>query len=163
MQVPQTGHFGRVKISGSTFKKLYFQTLYSRGTVPSCLRSRGSCFFGVISGTQYSLSAVDSSTAYLLSVIPQRTLALMQRTLIRRLFSSGMPPPIYNYAEPVPGSGEASAAQVALDWVDVRRKLAAQLLKSNIDIHNTAHSDRGLFELKRAEVKARLKALGRTP
>jgi hypothetical protein len=69
-----------------------------------------------------------------------------------------MPPPIYNYAEPVP-DGELTAAQVAEDWFEVRRKLAAQLLKSNTEIHNTDNSDRGLYELKRAEVKARLEAL----
>ena len=52
-----------------------------------------------------------------------------------------------------------TADQVAADWVEVRRKLAAQLLKSNIEIHHTGHSDRGLFELKRAELKASLESL----
>jgi hypothetical protein len=68
-------------------------------------------------------------------------------------FLSGMPPPIYNYVDPVP-EGEETAAQIGEDWVEVRRKLAAQLLRSNTEIHHTAYSDKGLFELKRAEVKA---------
>jgi hypothetical protein len=74
----------------------------------------------------------------------------------------GMPPPVYNYRDPVP-DGEATAAQVSADWVEVRRKLAAQLLRSNTEIYDTGHSDRGLFELKRAEVKARLEALRTHP
>jgi hypothetical protein len=73
-----------------------------------------------------------------------------------------MPPPIYNYEKPIP-EGEATAAQVAADWVEVRRKLAAQLLRSNTDIHHTSYSDRGLFELKRAEVEARFEALWAHP
>jgi hypothetical protein len=73
-------------------------------------------------------------------------------------FLSGMPPPVYNYGDPIP-PGEATAVQIKEDWVEVRRKLAAQLLKSNTEIHNTAHADRGLFELKRAEVRARFQVL----
>jgi Pentapeptide repeats (9 copies) len=75
---------------------------------------------------------------------------------------SGMPPPVYNYVEPIP-DGELTADQIAAAWVEVRRKLAAQLLRSNTEIHNTYHSDRGLFELKRVEVKARLEALWSDP
>jgi hypothetical protein len=77
-------------------------------------------------------------------------------------FLIGMPAPVYNYGDSIP-DGEATAAQVAADWVEVRRKLAAHLLRSNTDIHNTGHSDRGLFELKRAEVKASLEALRAHP
>ncbi len=77
-------------------------------------------------------------------------------------FLRGMPPPVYNYENPIP-DGEATAAQVAADWMEVRRKLAAQLLRSNTEIHHTFNSDRGLFELKRAEVKARLQALRAPP
>jgi len=69
-----------------------------------------------------------------------------------------MPAPAYNYPAAVP-EGEETAAQIAQDWVEVRRKLAAQLLKSNTEIHHTGYSDKGLFELKRAEVSARVKAL----
>jgi hypothetical protein len=73
-------------------------------------------------------------------------------------FLRGMPPPVYNCEEPTP-DGEATPAQLAADWVEVRRKLAAQLLKSNAEIYHTDHSDRGVFELKRAELKARVQAL----
>jgi hypothetical protein len=77
-------------------------------------------------------------------------------------FLKGMPPPVYNYNPPLP-DGEPTAAQVAADWVEVRRKLAAQLLRSNTDIHHRGNSDRGLFELKRAEVKARIETLRAQP
>jgi Pentapeptide repeats (9 copies) len=77
-------------------------------------------------------------------------------------FLSGMPPPLYNYVGIIP-EGEETAAQVAEDWVEVRRKLAAQLLRSNTDIQHTSNADRGLFELKRAEVKARLETLRAHP
>jgi len=74
----------------------------------------------------------------------------------------GMPPPVYNYANPVP-EGELTAAQVAAEWLEVRRKLAAQLLRSNMEIHHTGHADRGLFELKRAELSARLEGFRARP
>jgi hypothetical protein len=77
-------------------------------------------------------------------------------------FLRGMPPPLYNYGGLIP-EGEATADLVAAEWGEVRRRLAAQLLRSNTDIHNTGHSDQGLFELKRAEVNARIEALRRTP
>jgi len=77
-------------------------------------------------------------------------------------FLSGVPAPIYNYREPIP-DGELTASLIAAEWVEVRRKLAAQLLRSNTEIHNTDHSDRGLFELKRAEVEVRLEALRARP
>jgi len=77
-------------------------------------------------------------------------------------FLSGMPPPVYNYAGAIP-EGEETTAHIVEDWVEVRRKLAAQLLKSNTEIHHTAYSDKGLFELKRAEVKARTKTLRAHP
>lgn len=77
-------------------------------------------------------------------------------------FLGGMQPPLYNYVGTIP-EGEETAAQVAASWVEVRRKLAAQLLRSNTDIQNTSNSDRGLFELKRAEVKARFEALRAQP
>ena len=85
-------------------------------------------------------------------------------------FLRGMPPPLYNYNSSIP-AGEDSPAQVAADWVEARRKVAAQLLRSNTDIQHRDNSDRGLFELKRAEIKARrqtllkqpLKSVGRLP
>jgi hypothetical protein len=49
------------------------------------------------------------------------------------------------------------------DWIEVRRRLAAQLLRSNTEIHNTINSDRGLYELKCAEVEARLESLRAQP
>jgi hypothetical protein len=73
-------------------------------------------------------------------------------------FLNGMPPPVYNYETPV-RDGEQTEAQVVADWVEARRKIAAQLLRSNTDIHNSFNSDRGLYELKQAELEARVEAL----
>jgi hypothetical protein len=70
-------------------------------------------------------------------------------------FLDGMLAPLYNYTDSVP-DGEETAEQVADAWTEVRRKLAAGLLRSNTDIHHTGYADRGLFELKRAELKARV-------
>jgi hypothetical protein len=70
----------------------------------------------------------------------------------------GMPPPVYNYERPA-AEGEPTATQVATEWVEVRRRIAAQLLRSNTEIYNSFNADRGLFELKRAELKARAQAL----
>lgn len=73
-------------------------------------------------------------------------------------FLRGLPPPVYNYENPIP-DGEPTAAQVTADWIEVRRKLAAQLLRSNTEIHHSFNSDRGLFELKRAELRQTIQAL----
>jgi hypothetical protein len=73
-------------------------------------------------------------------------------------FLKGVPPPVYNYENPVP-DGEPNASQVAADWVEVQRKLSAQLLRSNTEIYHSVNSDRGLFELKRADLNSRLQAL----
>jgi hypothetical protein len=70
-------------------------------------------------------------------------------------FLAGMLFPRYNFVGPMP-EGEMPAAQLAEEWVEVRRKVASQLLRSNNDIQHTDNSDRALFELKRAEVIARL-------
>jgi hypothetical protein len=69
----------------------------------------------------------------------------------------GVPPPVYNYGESVP-DWEPTADEVAAEWLEVRRKLAAQVLRSNTDIHHRENSDLGLLELKRAEVKSRYEA-----
>ncbi|MGH9735306.1 MAG: hypothetical protein ACRD8A_12035 [Candidatus Acidiferrales bacterium] len=69
-----------------------------------------------------------------------------------------MPPPLYNYVGVIP-EGEESRDQIAEQWIGVRRRIAAQLLKSNMEIQNTGYSDQGLFELKRAELSARTKDL----
>ena len=69
-----------------------------------------------------------------------------------------MPPPIYNCTKPTP-DGELTDSRITAEWVEVRRKLAAQLLRSNTEIHQTDYSDRGLFELKRAELRARVESL----
>jgi hypothetical protein len=73
-------------------------------------------------------------------------------------FLAGIPPPVYNYQTPL-GDGEQTEAQVVADWAEARRKIAAQLLRSNTDVHNSVNSDRGLYELKRAELEVRVKAL----
>ena len=48
-----------------------------------------------------------------------------------------------------------------LQWLEIRRALAAQLLKSNSEIHHTANSDVALVELKTAELELRVALLKR--
>lgn len=77
-------------------------------------------------------------------------------------FLAGFLPPLYNYKDPIP-DWEETPSQIAEEWVEVRRKVAAQLLRSNVEIHNTRHVDEGIFELKRAEIRAGTKALRNHP
>ena len=77
-------------------------------------------------------------------------------------FLKGLSAPVYNYVGSIP-EGEETAVQLKEAWVEVRRKVAARLFRSNTEIHHTGYSDRGLFELKRAEVRVRLEMLRARP
>jgi uncharacterized protein YjbI with pentapeptide repeats len=70
---------------------------------------------------------------------------------------AGMPPPHYNYGSAY--EGELSPAELASQWLEIRRALAAQLVKSNGEIHHTGHCDAALVELKTAELNVRLDLL----
>jgi hypothetical protein len=148
------------KVSSSTFKNCTFERCMLGGTLFRHVAFEGSrffrCDFGAseFSECQFVDCIFTECTAENASFVATE----IDPTALLR----GMPAPVYNYEKPIP-DGEATAAQVAADWVEVRRKLAAQLLRSNTDIHHTGNSDRGLFELKRAEVKARLETLRTQP
>lgn len=151
---------GKSKLLGSTFKNCTFERCMLGGTLFLHVTFEGCKFFRCDLGAsqfkecQFLDCMFTECTAENASFVATE----VDPTALLR----GMPPPVYNYEEPIP-DGEATAAEVAADWVEVRRKLAAQLLRSNTEIHHTSYSDRGLFELKRAEVKARLEALRAHP
>lgn len=142
---------GNSKIIGSTFKNCTFEQCFLGGTVfrhvkfDACSFSR--CDFGgsEFEECQFLNCRFKECTAENASF---RATEINPTALL-----DGMPPPLYNYVGPIP-EGEVPAAQLAVEWVEVRRKLASQLLRSNSDIQHTANSDLGLFELKRAEIKA---------
>jgi hypothetical protein len=151
---------GTSKVSGSTFKKCTFKRCMLGGTHFRHVTFEGStfsrCDFG---GSEFSeCHFIDCTFANCTAENTSFVATEVDPTAVL----SGMPPPVYNYGGHIP-DGEATAAQVAADWVEVRRRLAAQLLRSNTDIHHTGNCDRGLFELKRADVKARLEALKANP
>jgi uncharacterized protein YjbI with pentapeptide repeats len=151
---------GESKVSSSIFKNCTFErcmlggTLFSHVTFGDCVFKRCDLGASQFFECQFLDCTFTECTA--------ENTSFAATEVDPTAFLTGMPPPIYNYAKPLP-DGEPTATQVASDWVEVRRKLAAQLLRSNTDIHNTDHSDRGLFELKRAELKARLEALQAEP
>src|ERR1700728_363857 len=148
------------KVSGSTFKNCTFKGCMLGGSLFRHVTFQGSTFFrcdfedSEFSECQFIDCIFTECTA--------ENTSFAATEVDPTALLTGMPPPVYNYAAPIP-DGEPTAAQVVADWVEVRRKLAAQLLKSNTEIHNTDHSDRGLFELKRAELKTRLEALRAHP
>lgn len=148
------------KVSGSTFKNCTFDRCFFGGTRFRHVAFEGSrlfrCDFGAseFSECQFVDCIFIECTAENTSFVATE----IDPTALLR----GMPAPVYNYEKPIP-DGEAAAVQVAADWVEVRRRLAAQLLRSNTDIHHTGNSDRGLFELKRAELKASLESLRARP
>jgi uncharacterized protein YjbI with pentapeptide repeats len=155
---PEPG--GPSRISGSTFKNCTFKRCILGGTLFRHVTFEGStfarCDFG---GSEFSechfidctFTECTAENASFIATEVDPTAVLV-----------GMPPPVYNYGGPLP-AGEATAAQVAAAWVEVRRRLAAQLLRSNTEIHHTANCDRGLFELKRADLKARFAAVRANP
>jgi hypothetical protein len=151
---------GESIISGLTFKNCTFERCMFGGTTLLHVTFGGCtfvrCDFG---GSQFKECQILDCT---FNECTAENASFLATEIDPTTFLSGMPPPVYNYAAPIP-EGEESAAQIAEDWVEVRRKLAAQLLKSNTEIHHTVYSDRGLFELKRAELKVRAKALRAHP
>jgi hypothetical protein len=147
---------GESKVLGSTFKDCHFERCMLGGTLFDRVTFEGSAFlrcdFGVSQFTecQFINCMFTECTA--------ENASFVATEIDPTAFLNGMPPPVYNYETPV-RDGEQTEAQVVADWVEARRKIAAQLLRSNTDIHNSVNSDRGLYELKRAELVARVKAL----
>lgn len=147
---------GESSILASKFKNCTFErcmlggTLFRHVTFDGCTFSR--CDFGAseFEECQFLDCQFTECTA--------ENASFLATEIDPTAFLDGMPAPLYNYVGPIP-EGEVPAAQLAEDWVEVRRKVAAQLLRSNSDIYHTANSDRGLFELKRAEVSARIEAI----
>jgi hypothetical protein len=70
---------------------------------------------------------------------------------------AGVPPPDYNYRSPC--DGELSPAELKSQWLEVHRALAAQLVKSNGEIHHTRYCDAALVGLKNAELGVRVDEL----
>jgi uncharacterized protein YjbI with pentapeptide repeats len=151
---------GESHIQDSTFKNCTFErcilggTLYRHVSFEDCAFIRcdvGAAEFHECQFTDCTFQECTGESASFLATEIDPTALL-----------KGMPAPLYNYEGAIP-EGEAPADQVATEWVEVRRKIAAQLLRSNTDIHNTDHSDKGLFELKKAEVQVRLRVLQKQP
>jgi hypothetical protein len=151
---------GKSKILGSTFKNCTFERCILGGTLFRHITFEGCKFI------RCDLGASEFNECQFIDCIftecSAENASFVATEVDPTALLKGVPPPIYNYEKPIP-EGEATAAQVEADWVEVRRKLAAQLLRSNTDIHHTSYSDRGLFELKRAEVEARFEALRAHP
>lgn len=147
---------GESNISASTFKNCTFERCMVGGTKLLHVTFEGCTFL------RCDFGASEFKECQFLDCIFTECTAENASFLATEIdpsaFLRGMPPPAYNYPAAIP-EGEETAAQIAQDWIEVRRKVAAQLLKSNTEIHHTGYSDKGLFELKRAEVTARVKAL----
>ena len=159
-QLPWRNAMGESKVLGSTFKNCSFGRcmlgglLFNHVAFEGCTFNR--CDFGgsKFDECQFANCVFTECTA--------ENASFVATEIDPTAFLKGMPPPVYNYENPIP-DGEPIASQVVADWVEVRRKLAAQLLRSNTEIQNSINSDRGLYELKRAEVEAHLEALRGQP
>lgn len=150
---------GESKISGSKFKNCKFERCMLGGTVFRHVTFEGSTFVRCDFGASefHECQFIDCN----FTECTAENASFIATEVDPAAFLRGMPPPVYNYEE-IP-DGEETPVQVAADWIEVRRKLAAQLLRSNTDIQHRDNSDRGLFELKRAEVTAHLKTLREQP
>jgi hypothetical protein len=142
---------GESKVLGSTFKDCSFERCMLGGTLFRHVKFEASrfirCDFG---GSQFDQCQFIDCT---FAECTAENTSFVATEVDPAAVLGGMIAPVYNYAEPLP-PGEPSADRIAEEWVEVRRKLAAQLLRSNTDIHHRDNSDRGLYELKRAEVEA---------
>lgn len=155
-QLPWRDTTGESKVVGSTFKNCSFCRCILGGitfyhvTFESCTFNR--CDFGgsKFDECQFVNCVFTECTA--------ENASFVATEIDPTAFLKGVPPPVYNYENPIP-DGEPNVSQVAAEWVEVRRKLAAQLLRSNTEIYHSFNSDRGLFELKRADLRARVQAL----
>jgi hypothetical protein len=74
---------------------------------------------------------------------------------------SGIVVPLYNYGPDC--DGEPNRGTLESQWLEIRRALAAQLLKSNGEIHNTRHCDAALVQLKTSELQLRYNLLKHRP
>jgi hypothetical protein len=147
---------GESKIVGSSFKDCHFERCMLGGTLFDRVTFEGSTFLRCDFGTSQFTECQFISCVF--TECTAENASFVATEIDPTAFLNGMPPPVYNYKTPV-RDGEQTEAQVAADWVEARRKIAAQLLRSNTDIHNSVNSDRGLYELKRTEVEARVKTL----
>lgn len=76
-------------------------------------------------------------------------------------FLGGMVIPFYNYG--IPYDGEPSREALESDWLKIRKGLAAQLVKSNEEIHHNGYCDAALVELKAAELQSLHESLKSRP
>jgi Pentapeptide repeats (9 copies) len=147
---------GESTIEGSAFKNCTFRrcilggTLFRHVTFSGCTFER--CDLG---GSQFAECQFNDC---IFTECTAENTSFAATEVDPTAFLVGMPPPVYNCTIPTP-DGELTESQITAEWVEVRRKLAAQLLRSNTEIHQTDYSDRGLFELKRAELWARVESL----
>jgi hypothetical protein len=131
----ETCVFGGTTYRHTSFERCHFRRCdFATAHFSEC--DFQSCTFTECTGEHVSLSATEIDPTALLR---------------------GMIPPLYHY--PCAIEGEPEAKVVKGQWPEVRRMLAAQLLRSNTEVYNTKHSDKALFELKSAELKTRLAAL----
>jgi Pentapeptide repeats (9 copies) len=151
---------GESKVLGSIFKNCTFERCMLGGTLFRHVTFEGCTFFRCDLGASQFIECQFLDCKF--TECTAENTSFLTTEIDPTAFLSGMPPPVYNYVGAIP-QGEPTAAQIADDWIEVRRKLAARLLRSNTEIHHTSHSDRGLFELKRAEVRARVEALRARP
>ncbi len=147
---------GESRVEGSTFKSCSFSRCLLGGIVFNHVTFENStfcrCDFG---GSKFEECQFVNC---IFTECTAENASFVATEIDPSAFLKGLPPPVYNYEDPVP-DGESDAAQITADWVEVRRKLAAQLLRSNTEIHHSLNSDRGLFELKQAEFKSRIQKL----
>ncbi len=131
----ETSVFGGTTYRHTSFERCHFRRCdFATAHFSEC--GFRSCTFIECTGEHLSLSATEIDPTALLR---------------------GMTPPLYNYSCTI--EGEAEAKVVKGQWPELRRMLAAQLLRSNSEVYNTRYSDKALFELKSAELKTRLAAL----
>jgi len=76
-------------------------------------------------------------------------------------FLAGATVPLYNYNSPY--EGEPTPQALKSQWLEIRRAIAAQLVKSNGEICHTTNCDAALVELKHEELRLRIDLLKARP
>jgi Pentapeptide repeats (9 copies) len=137
--------------TGCTFDKCIFgTTLYRHVRFERCRFTR--CDFGMAQFTECQLQHCHFCEC------TGEHVSFSGTEIDPEAIMAGMIPPIYNYRLPCE-AGELSPETVTIQWLEIRRALAAQLLKSNESICHTEYCDTALVHLKTAELKARVESL----
>ena len=117
-------------VIGASFKECTFDRCMFGGTIYRHVEFQGCTFHHCDFGTAQFIECQFSDCSFDECTAENTSFAATEINPTDVMI--GMQPPLYNYTKPI-SDGEMRPEQVRSEWVEVRRKLAAQLLRSNTE------------------------------